>query len=69
MLNLTAMILRYKGMDIFSRFPVRLNPKQGDIGKGRLEVYHAEMGRYMPACVSNSYLMSADQICNMIGYT
>ncbi|XP_029661736.1 atrial natriuretic peptide-converting enzyme [Formica exsecta] len=48
---------------------LRLNPKQGDIGKGRLEVYHAEMGRYMPACVSNSYLMSADQICNMIGYT
>ncbi|XP_050446690.1 atrial natriuretic peptide-converting enzyme [Cataglyphis hispanica] len=47
---------------------LRLNPKQGDFGKGRLEVYHAEMGRYMPACISNSDL-TADEMCDMIGYT
>lgn len=67
MLNLT-MMFRYKRIDIFSHFSVRLNPKQGDFGKGRLEVYHAEMGRYMPACISNSEL-TTDEMCDMIGYT
>ncbi|XP_025270509.1 uncharacterized protein LOC105249312 isoform X1 [Camponotus floridanus] len=47
---------------------MRLSNRNGDIGEGRLEVYHAEMGRYMPACIANSKLTSAEKICAMLGY-
>lgn len=63
------MIVRHKRTDIFSRLPVRLGNRNGDVGEGRLEVYHAEMGRYMPACVSNWKLMSSEAICAKLGYT
>lgn len=52
-----------------SRFLVKLSQRNGDVGEGRLEVYHAEMGKFMPACVSHWELTSPQEVCAMLGYT
>lgn len=48
---------------------VKLSQKNGDVGVGRLEVYHAEKGQFMPACISHWKETSAKTICAMLGYT
>ena len=48
---------------------VRLSQRNGDVGEGRLEVYHAEMGKFMPACIPYWDSSSAKTICSMLGYT
>ncbi|XP_076246920.1 atrial natriuretic peptide-converting enzyme [Calliopsis andreniformis] len=51
------------------RYCLKLSLKNGDVGEGRLEVYHAEMGKFMPACISHWEPNSAQTICSMLGYT
>ncbi|KAK1127010.1 hypothetical protein K0M31_004624 [Melipona bicolor] len=48
---------------------VRLSQRNGDVGEGRLEVYHAEMGKFMPACIPYWDSSTAETICSMLGYT
>lgn len=50
-------------------FLVKLSQRNGDIGEGRLEVYHAEMGKFMSACISHWESTSPQEICAMLGYT
>ncbi|XP_032685944.1 uncharacterized protein LOC116851037 isoform X2 [Odontomachus brunneus] len=50
------------------RYCLKLSQKNGDIGVGRLEVYHAEKGQFMPACISHWEETSAQTICAMLGY-
>ncbi|XP_046620350.1 atrial natriuretic peptide-converting enzyme-like isoform X1 [Neodiprion virginianus] len=48
---------------------LRLSERNGDIGKGRLEIYHAENGNFSPACVMNwDAETSPHQICSYLGY-
>ncbi|XP_033209606.1 atrial natriuretic peptide-converting enzyme-like isoform X2 [Belonocnema kinseyi] len=47
---------------------LRLSTRNGDIGRGRLEVYHAENGHYLPACIKHWESNSAETICSMLGY-
>ncbi|XP_076684868.1 uncharacterized protein LOC143377485 [Andrena cerasifolii] len=51
------------------RYCLKLSLRNGDVGEGRLEVYHAEMGKFMPACISHWEQNSAKTICSMLGYT
>ncbi|XP_033366977.1 uncharacterized protein LOC117243520 [Bombus vosnesenskii] len=51
------------------RYCLRLSQRNGDVGEGRLEVYHAEMGKFMPACIPYWDSNSAKTICSMLGYT
>ncbi|KAG6796821.1 hypothetical protein HZU73_07807 [Apis mellifera caucasica] len=51
------------------RYCLRLSQRNGDKGEGRLEVYHAEMGKFMPACIPYWDSNSAKTICSMLGYT
>ncbi|XP_011702665.1 PREDICTED: atrial natriuretic peptide-converting enzyme isoform X2 [Wasmannia auropunctata] len=51
------------------RYCLKLSEKNGDVGEGRLEVYHAEMGKFMPACVSQWKSTLPQEICEMMGYT
>ncbi|XP_034183521.1 uncharacterized protein LOC117605855 [Osmia lignaria lignaria] len=51
------------------RYCLKLSKRNGDMGEGRLEVYHAEMGKFMPACISHWEPNSAKTICSMLGYT
>ncbi|XP_043259003.1 uncharacterized protein LOC122401117 [Colletes gigas] len=51
------------------RYCLKLSQRNGDVGEGRLEVYHAEMGKFMPACISHWEPNSAKTICSMLGYT
>jgi len=52
-----------------SCFLVKLSHRNGDVGEGRLEVYHAEMGKFMPACVSHwEPTTSPQEVCAMLGY-
>lgn len=56
--------------NFFTDIPtVRLSQRNGDVGEGRLEVYHAEMGKFMPACIPYWDSNSAKTICSMLGYT
>ncbi|XP_048507998.1 atrial natriuretic peptide-converting enzyme [Athalia rosae] len=49
---------------------LRLSERNGDIGRGRLEIYHAENGDFSPACVRNwDATTSPHQICSFLGYT
>nr|KAF7435742.1 hypothetical protein H0235_003933 [Vespula pensylvanica] len=51
------------------RYCLKLSQKNGDIGKGLLEVYHAEMGKFMPACIPPKAHVTAQAICSLLGYT
>ncbi|KAL0114337.1 hypothetical protein PUN28_011533 [Cardiocondyla obscurior] len=51
------------------RYCLKLSQRNGDIGEGRLEVYHAEMGKFMPACISHWNSTSSREVCAMLGYT
>ncbi|XP_051156436.1 uncharacterized protein LOC127278666 isoform X2 [Leptopilina boulardi] len=48
---------------------LRLSEENGDIGKGRLEVYHAAEGTFLPACIKHWNPNSAQIICSLLGYT
>ncbi|XP_058798325.1 atrial natriuretic peptide-converting enzyme-like [Phymastichus coffea] len=47
---------------------LRLSERNGDVGKGRLEVYHAERGKYIAACVKYWTRNTAKDICKVLGY-
>ncbi|XP_014216293.1 atrial natriuretic peptide-converting enzyme-like [Copidosoma floridanum] len=47
---------------------LRLSSRNGDIGTGRLEVYHAKKGKFMPACVANWRESLPKEICSRLGY-
>ncbi|XP_043284206.1 atrial natriuretic peptide-converting enzyme isoform X2 [Venturia canescens] len=47
---------------------LRLSDRNGDIGKGRLQIYHAENGSFIPACIANWEDTSARAICKLLGY-
>ncbi|XP_011873137.1 PREDICTED: atrial natriuretic peptide-converting enzyme isoform X2 [Vollenhovia emeryi] len=51
------------------RHCLKLSTRNGDVGEGRLDVYHAEMGKFMPACVSHWGSTSPQEVCAMLGYT
>ncbi|XP_076384843.1 uncharacterized protein LOC117228049 isoform X2 [Megalopta genalis] len=50
------------------RYCLRVSIRNGDIAKGRLEVFHAEVGKFMPACISHWETDSAKRICAKLGY-
>ncbi|XP_011298034.1 uncharacterized protein [Fopius arisanus] len=47
---------------------LRLSERNGDIGKGRLQVYHAENQSFIPACITHWESTSAQAICRLLGY-
>ncbi|CAK9832349.1 Atrial natriuretic peptide-converting enzyme [Anthophora retusa] len=51
------------------RYCLKLSQRNGDVAEGRLEVYYAEMGKFMPACIPYWDTNSAKTICSMLGYT
>ncbi|XP_017789542.1 PREDICTED: atrial natriuretic peptide-converting enzyme-like [Habropoda laboriosa] len=51
------------------RYCLKLSLGNGDVAEGRLEVYHGEMGKFMPACIPHWDTNSAKTICSMLGYT
>lgn len=55
--------------DFTNTVAVKLSKRNGDVGEGKLEVYQAEMGKFMPACISHWEPNSAKTICSMLGYT
>lgn len=48
---------------------MRLSESNGDIGRGRLQVYNSENSTFIPACISHWESTSAQAICNLLGYT
>ena len=48
---------------------VRLSERMGDIGKGKLEIFHPENQSWQPACVTHwDSGSSANYICSQMGY-
>ncbi|KAJ8670591.1 hypothetical protein QAD02_001850 [Eretmocerus hayati] len=47
---------------------LRLSERNGDVGKGRLEVYDARNGSFIPACVKHLTSATAKSICELLGY-
>ncbi|XP_015120574.1 atrial natriuretic peptide-converting enzyme [Diachasma alloeum] len=47
---------------------LRLSERNGDFGKGRLQVYHAENRTFIPACITHWESTSAQAICRLLGY-
>lgn len=53
-----------------STHPVRLSERNGDQGKGILEVYKADIKQWAPACVNNwDRTTSPSAVCSMLGYS
>lgn len=51
------------------RFAVRLSERNGDTGKGILEVYKADIKQWAPACVNKwDGTTSPAAVCSMLGY-
>lgn len=51
-------------------FSVRLSERNGDLGKGTLEVYRADIKLWAPACVTNwDSAASPTAVCSMLGYS
>ncbi|KFB51412.1 AGAP006631-PA-like protein [Anopheles sinensis] len=49
---------------------IRLSERNGDLGRGTLEVYKAELKQWAPACVRNwDPATSPTMICSMLGYS
>lgn len=49
---------------------VRLSERNGDLGRGTLEVYKADLKQWTPACVKNwDPATSPTMICSMLGYS
>lgn len=53
-----------------SNFPVRLNERNGDLGKGILEIYKVQMKKWVPACVQHwNPSTSPASVCSLLGYS
>lgn len=48
---------------------VRLSERNGDEGKGQLEVYRPDQEKWVPACVAHWDEKSAKDICSRLGYS
>jgi len=54
---------------LFIPIIVRLNERMGDLGRGKLEVFHPEEKTWQPACVTHwDSGSSANYICSQMGY-
>lgn len=50
-------------------FAVRLSERNGDTGKGLLEIYKVKMQKWVPACVNHwNPSTSPTMVCSMLGY-
>lgn len=50
-------------------FQVRLSERNGDLGKGILEIYKVGLKKWVPACVSNwNQNSSPTMVCSLLGY-
>ncbi|XP_015603349.1 atrial natriuretic peptide-converting enzyme, partial [Cephus cinctus] len=47
---------------------LKLSERNGDIGRGSLEVYHAEKGKFLPACITHWESTLAHTVCSLLGY-
>lgn len=48
---------------------VRLSERNGDLGKGILEIYRVNLKKWVPACVSNwNQNSSPTMVCSLLGY-
>lgn len=48
---------------------VRLSERNGDLGKGVLEIFRMNLRSWLPACVTNwDPSISPSQVCSMLGY-
>lgn len=48
---------------------VRLSERNGDLGKGILEIYKVSLKKWVPACVSNwNPNSSPTMVCSLLGY-
>ncbi|XP_022915652.1 atrial natriuretic peptide-converting enzyme-like isoform X2 [Onthophagus taurus] len=48
---------------------LRLSERNGDEGRGQLEVYKPEHQKWMPACVEYFDSITPEMICHMLGYS
>lgn len=49
---------------------VRLNERNGDLGKGILEIYKVQMKKWVPACVQHwNPSTSPASVCSLLGYS
>ncbi|XP_059616149.1 uncharacterized protein LOC132261342 [Phlebotomus argentipes] len=49
---------------------IRLSERNGDLGRGTLEVYRANVKKWAPACISNwDPSTSPTTVCSMLGYS
>ncbi|XP_034945531.1 atrial natriuretic peptide-converting enzyme-like isoform X2 [Chelonus insularis] len=48
---------------------LRLSESNGDIGKGRLQVFNSQNSTYIPACISYWKPTLSQAICNLLGYS
>lgn len=54
---------------LFTNLTVRLSERNGDLGKGILEIYKVSLKKWVPACVSNwNQNSSPTMVCSMLGY-
>lgn len=60
----------YSDMPDSSRLTaVRLSERNGDLGKGTLEIYKVKMQKWVPACVNHwNPSTSPTMVCSMLGY-
>lgn len=50
-------------------YSVRLSERNGDLGKGILEIYKVTLKKWVPACVSNwNTATSPTMVCSLLGY-
>lgn len=48
---------------------VRLSERNGDLGKGILEIYKVSLKKWVPACVANWHqTTSPTMVCSLLGY-
>lgn len=59
----------YLSLPINRRNAVRLSERNGDLGKGILEIYKVSLKKWVPACVSNwNPNSSPTMVCSLLGY-
>lgn len=63
--NISNKLLRQTFISII----VRLSERNGDLGKGILEIYKVNLKKWVPACVSNwNQNSSPTMVCSLLGY-
>lgn len=54
---------------LFCLISVRLSERNGDLGKGILEIYKVSLKKWVPACVTNwNQNSSPTMVCSLLGY-